>query len=329
MPVLLAAATIVAALALVLQPVGSPGAFYATGAIFAGLAATALARPKPGWFGAATLLGWFALVIVQPFSITTRQFNALRRAARKGDEDAAALMDFYQRLEPWSLWIMVGLTVVIVGIYLLGLRRANEERHDFLLAESDALASLASRAGIVASMAFIPMMLIIVYDVVQRKYLGWHPEFTETAWYQTFTSTKIQEMQWHLHAVLFLMCFGFAYVRDAHVRIELVRDGLRPRTRIWIELMGTLLFMLPYCFVIIEYGLEFAMRAYEMNERSSAQTGLDHRFIIKAFLPFGFVMLAVAALSVAQKCVVYLFGPERLRERASTYAGAPAPAGAN
>ena len=96
--------------------------------------------------------------------------------------------------------------------------------------------------------------------MVQRKYLGWDPSFTDTAWYRTFTSTKLQEMQWHLHAVLFLMCFGYAYVKDAHVRIELVRDTLRARTRVWVELLGTLLFMLPYCFVVIEYGIDNAMR---------------------------------------------------------------------
>lgn len=321
MAIIFAAATIIAALGLVLQPVGSMAAFYATGAVFAGLALSAIARPAPGWFGASALLGWFALVIVAPFSITTREFNQLRRAARGGDEDAASLMTFYERLEPYSLWIMAALTLLLVVLYVWGVRRAREGRHDFLLNESNTLAHLCERLGVAAAMLFVPMMLIIVYDVLQRKYLGWNPAFTDTDWYKTFTSTKIQEMQWHLHAVLFLMCFGFAYVRDAHVRIELVRDGLRPRTRAWIELMGTLLFMLPYCFVVIEYGIGFAMRAYEMGEKSSAQTGLEYRFIIKSFLPFGFAILAMAALSVAQKCIVFLFGPERLRMQAGTDAG--------
>ena len=79
--------------------------------------------------------------------------------------------------------------------------------------------------------------------------------------------------------------------------------------------------MLPYCFVVIEYGIGFAMRAYDMGERSSAQTGLEYRFIIKAMLPLGFAVLAMAALSIAQKCVVFLFGPERLRTRAGEDAG--------
>ncbi len=322
--------TIIAALVLVLEPVGAMGTFYAVGAIFAGLVAAAAVRPRVGLHGAAALLGWFALVIVQPFSITRQQLNALRREAKAGNAEAEALIGFYEGLEPYAFTIMLTLSIVLVCLYVWGLRRAREGTFDFLLQESERLAAFCQRVGVAAAMLFVPMMLIIVYDVVQRKYLGWDPGFTDTAWYRTFTSTKLQEMQWHLHAVLFLMCFGFAYVKDAHVRIELVRDTLRPRSRVWIELFGTLLFMLPYCFVVIEYGIDNAMRSFEMGERSSAQTGLEYRFVIKAFLPLGFVVLAMAALSVAQKCIVFLFGPDRLRPAAGAFAnsqhGAPAPA---
>ena len=322
--------TIIAALVLVLEPVGALGTFYAVGAIFLGLVAAGALRPRAGLHGAAALLGWFALVIVQPFSITRQQLNALRREAKAGNAEAEALIAFYEGLEPYAFWIMLALSLVLVAVYAWGLRRARKGTFDFLLDESARLAAFCQRIGIAAALLFAPMMIIIVYDVVQRKYLGWDPSFTDTAWYRTFTSTKLQEMQWHLHAVLFLMCFGYAYVKDAHVRIELVRDTLRARTRVWVELLGTLLFMLPYCFVVIEYGIDNAMRSFEMGERSSAQTGLEYRFVIKAFLPLGFVMLAMAALSVAQKCVVFLFGPERLRPAAGAFAasqhGAPAPA---
>ena len=93
------------------------------------------------------------------------------------------------------------------------------------------------------------------------------------------------------------------------------------RTRVWIELLGCMLFLVPYCFVILEYGIEFALRSYAMGEKSAAQTGLEHRFIIKAFLPLGFTFLALAGMSVALKCLVYLFGPDWLRDRSSYYAG--------
>ncbi len=122
------------------------------------------------------------------------------------------------------------------------------------------------------------------------------------------------------------MWLGYGYVKDAHVRIELVRDTMGPRTRVWIELLGTLLFLVPYCYVILKYGIDNAMRSYQIGESSAAQTGLEYRFIIKSFLPLGFAFLALAGMSVALKCIVYLFGPPHLRGAAAAYSGSHKPA---
>ena len=92
-------------------------------------------------------------------------------------------------------------------------------------------------------------------------------------------------------------------------------------SRAWIELAGALLFMVPYCYVVIEYGTENAMRAFHIGEGSDALTGLPHRFIIKGMLPIGFVFVALAGLSAALKCVVYLFGPVSMRAASGQYAG--------
>ena len=324
MGILLAAVSILASLTLVLLPVGTNLIFWAFAVSVISLAGAAALRARLGFLSAATLLSWFAYIIVAPFSITTQQFNQLRRTARGEGaeaENAQALITFYQVMEPYALWIGVAVTALIIAIYIFGCRRAQKGPFAFLLDESDSLATLCKRAGIVTAMLYAPMIIIILYDVLQRQALPYFPNWTGTSWYAMFSSTRLQEMQWHLHAVLFLMCFAYAYVRDAHVRIELVRDGLRPRVRVWIELFGCLLFLVPYCFVILEYGTEFALRAFLIGESSSAQTGLEHRFVIKAFLPLGFTILAMAGMSVALKCVVYLFGPDSLRDRSSYYAG--------
>ncbi len=314
-------AAIVAAFALVFLPAGTFAAFAALGAMLAMLALSAWVRARPGFLTSATLIGAMALMIASPFAIGRPQLNALNRAAGQGNEAAAALIEFYAALEPVASWILIAVVAMIVGIFALAARRAREGPHPFLLAESEALASLATRIGLVASFLYVPMIAIIVYDVLQRKYLEIDPAFTSTGWYRVFTSTKLQEMEWHLHAVLFLLCFAFAYVRDAHVRIELIRERMGPRTRVWIELAGCLLFLIPYCYVVVLYGYDFASKSFSMMERLSAQTGLSYRFVIKAFLPVGFTLLALAGASVALKCVVYLFGPQSLRARSGYHAG--------
>jgi TRAP-type mannitol/chloroaromatic compound transport system permease small subunit len=188
-----------------------------------------------------------------------------------------------------------------------------------LLRVSDALSQAVSWIGKVAAWIAIPLMVIILIDVTGRKIIDIYPEFTNTVFY--LGSTKLQEMEWHLHAVLFLLCLGFAYIKDSHVRIELVRDKMSPKTRVWMELLGCLAFLIPYCIVVTDYGYDFALRAYKSGEVSSALTGLSHRWIIKSFMPLGFTILAVAGLSVVLRCIVYLFGPPELKAASGYYAG--------
>lgn len=318
---LFALVAIVASVALVLLPQGTAGIFIALGVSLAALLLAAWLRTRAGLMAGATVLTSFAILISHPFAITRQQLNALNRAARQGDETAQALIDFFAALEPYATVLMFLIALAVVGIFVMSVRRAHEGGHPFMLRESDALATFVSGVGMAAAMLYVPMMIIIVYDVLQRKYLDINPAFTRTEWYRVFTSTRLQEMEWHLHAVLFLMCLAFAYVRDAHVRIELVRERMGPRTRVWIELFGCLVFLVPYCYVVVLYGTEFAQRAFSIMERSSAQTGLELRFIIKGFLPLGFTLLALAGASVALKCIVYLFGPPGLRGASGYYAG--------
>ena len=312
---------IAAAVALVILPQGTTGIFVALAILLAALALAAWLRTGPGWMAAATVIGSVAILLVHPFSITQRELNALNRLAKKGDEAAQRLIDFFAALEPYAFWLMLAIALLVVLLFVISARRARDGAHDFMLGESEALATFCSRVGLAAAMLYLPMILIIVYDVLQRKYLDLDPGFTATSWYQVFTSTRLQEMEWHLHAVLFLMCLGYAYVKDAHVRIELVREKLGPRTRVWLELAGCVFFLVPYCYIVVLYGTDFAERAFSIMEKSSAQTGLEYRFVIKSFLPLGFSVLALAGASVALKCIVYLFGPERLKGASGYYSG--------
>ncbi len=208
---------------------------------------------------------------------------------------------------------------IIAAVFFWGLARRGPSLHHAAMETADDIDALVTRIGMTASLLFIPMMAIIFYDLTQRSILGSYGGFVETVFY--IPSTKLQEMEWHLHAALFLLCLGFAYVKDAHVRIELVRDKLQPRTRVWLELLGATLFLFAYCAVIVKFGYSFALRSFATGEISSAQTGLSERWIIKSVLPVGFILLGATGVSAALKCIVYLFGPPELRERSGEYAG--------
>ena len=175
---------------------------------------------------------------------------------------------------------------------------------DALVAWSARLERFVSFFGRIAAWLSIPLMLVIVFDVVTRKLNLLQGSAIEGI----VTSTKLQESEWHLHTVLFLLCLSWAYFNDAHVRIDLLRDRFSPRTKAWIELLGCLLFLVPYAGVVGFYAWEFFWRSFIIDEGSAATTGLPNRWAIKFTLFWAFLLLFLAGVSVFLNRLAYLKG---------------------
>ena len=170
----------------------------------------------------------------------------------------------------------------------------------YLLRVEGALSAATIWVGRIGAWISVPLMIIIVFDVITRRFL-------------VLGSTKLQEGEWHLHGVLFLLCLGFAYLRNAHVRISLVHERFSPKTQRWIEFVGCLIFAIPYCGIVFYFATDFVERSWAVGEASDSATGLPFRWAIKAFLPAGMLLLGLAAIAVLLRKFVELFGPPELR----------------
>lgn len=166
---------------------------------------------------------------------------------------------------------------------------------------SEGLDAFLTAVAKIASWSAVILITITVFDVITRRFF-------------VVGSTQLQELEWHFHTILFMFLLGYAYLRDAHVRIDLVRERLPERAQWWIELFGCLLFLIPYCALIVYFSYDFWERSFLADEGSSSATGLPNRWIIKAALPLGFTLLGLAGLAVALRKIVELFGPPNLRE---------------
>jgi TRAP-type mannitol/chloroaromatic compound transport system permease small subunit len=158
---------------------------------------------------------------------------------------------------------------------------------------------------------FLLMIIVICFDVISRKF-GFQLRLGGV----DLGSTRLQEMEWHLHAFLFLTWIGYCYVRNAHVRIDVFTSGLSPRSHAWLELFGIVVFALPYVIIALPHSLDFFTQSFGQNESSSAPNGLPWRWIVKGFLFFVFVSILASVISVAIRRLVFLFGPPDLAERA-------------
>lgn len=156
------------------------------------------------------------------------------------------------------------------------------------------------RVGRIAAWAGLLLVLVTIADVTMRSATQSSWEFLRdlsAAQQRIFGSTALQELEWHLHTVLFLFCLGYAYIKGAHVRIDLIRERLSFRTRALIEILGIVFFLLPFCGLVIVYGIDFTVVSFEQGEGSASGGGLAHRWIIKAALPAGMALLALSGLA--------------------------------
>lgn len=165
-----------------------------------------------------------------------------------------------------------------------------------LVALADALRRPVSAVGRSSAWLSLPLAGVIVFDVVTRRFF-------------VLGSTRLQELEWHLHAALFLLLLAWAYLRDAHVRIDIVRERLSPRARAWIEVVGCLLFLIPYAATVVYFSAEFWYRSFVIDEASAATTGIPHRWVIKAALPVGFALLFLAGLATLLERLAFLLSP--------------------
>jgi len=164
-----------------------------------------------------------------------------------------------------------------------------------LLNISSKLENILVGIGKLGAWLSLPLIAIIMFDIISRKFF-------------VLGSTKLQEMEWHLHAALFLLALGYAYLKNSHVRIEVIREGFSTKLKAILEVIGVVLFILPYTGLIIWFGIDFVSRSYGMNEVSSALTGLSHRWVIKSFVPMGMAFLWLAGISVLLRNISYLIG---------------------
>ncbi|MEM7188624.1 MAG: TRAP transporter small permease subunit, partial [Pseudomonadota bacterium] len=136
----------------------------------------------------------------------------------------------------------------------------------------------------------------------------------QNAWvtenYGFSVSFILQDFQWHLHGVLLLMTFGFGYVMNAHVRVDIFREMASRRGQVKIETFGLTILALPFMMVMIGFSWDLFYASFKGWEGSESMVGLGWRWIIKSFLIWGFCVAMMAALGMLARCIMFLFGDE-------------------
>ncbi len=151
------------------------------------------------------------------------------------------------------------------------------------------------RIGDAISWVWLLLVAVIISNVILRYAFG-------------AGRIEFEELQWHLYAVGFLAGLSYCLQADAHVRIDVLHERLRPRLQAWIELYGLLLLLFPFAALICVYAVPFVADSFSSGEISPSPGGLPYRWLIKAALVFGFALLALAGISRLSRVWEFLIG---------------------
>ncbi len=152
---------------------------------------------------------------------------------------------------------------------------------------------ISQLVGQAVSWASLLLVLITVYDVLARYFLQ-----RTAAW--------IMELEWHLFGLLFLLGGAYALQQDRHVRVDVFYQRMGERERAWVDLLGTLLFLLPWCTVLIYWSAQYAAASWAVREGSPDPGGLPARYLIKGALVLGLILLFMQGLARLLRCVQVL-----------------------
>jgi TRAP-type mannitol/chloroaromatic compound transport system permease small subunit len=154
-------------------------------------------------------------------------------------------------------------------------------------------------AGI-AKWAGLLLVITVCYDVLSR-YFGVPKPFG-------LNSTMVQEAEYWLHSFFFTMLLGYAFIKGSHVRIDLLREKFSTRGKYVVELLGLVLFLLPFVSVSAYYSFAYTYSSFLEGEISKSIIGLPSLWILKSTIPVMFVLIGIAGLSHLIKVIAGLAG---------------------
>ncbi|KMJ54236.1 sugar transporter [Vogesella sp. EB] len=163
-----------------------------------------------------------------------------------------------------------------------------------LLALSRLIDAINARIGQAASWLVLVVVLISAGNAVVRKLFN-------------ISSNGLLEIQWYLFSAIFLLAAAYTLQKNEHIRIDLLVGKLSERGQAVVDIVGTLLFLMPVCYLLISFGWPMFIDAWNSGEMSSDAGGLV-RWPVFLLIPVGFALLMAQGLSELIKRVAFLQG---------------------
>lgn len=179
-----------------------------------------------------------------------------------------------------------------------------------MLSLTKKIRDLCSIPGHVFGWLMFPLILIVCVGVLGAKLgmnqlIHWDADIFVLG--EALTLNSLLDLQWYIFALLVLFGGVCSYIDNQHVKVDLFSTGFSTRTRLVVNLLGDLIFLLPFLLIIVFYGSKFAYSSFVSGE-SSTYGGLQDRWVIKACLPLSAAIFMIALLTRVVDRLLRLIG---------------------
>ena len=164
----------------------------------------------------------------------------------------------------------------------------------FLLKLSTWIDTLNTKVGKLTTWLILITTLISAGNAIVRKMFD-------------TSSNALLEVQWYIFAGVFLLGAAYGLLQNSHVRIDFISSRLSARTRNWIDVVGIVVALIPFCMLSIYLSWPLFEQAYQSGEMSQNAGGLI-RWPAYALIPAGFFLLMLQGISEMIKRLAFLMG---------------------
>ena len=127
----------------------------------------------------------------------------------------------------------------------------------------------------------------------------------------------IVESIWYMHGMLFMIGAGYTLLKDGHVRVDLFYREAQPRTKAWVDLLGSIIFLLPVVFLTFWYSWTYVLNAWKVFEISSEAGGLPFIYLYKTVIWVFATLIGLQGVSLVIKALAFLSGAAERYDGAS------------
>lgn len=161
-----------------------------------------------------------------------------------------------------------------------------------------AIERLAGVVGRLGSLLLIALIATILVNIVLRYAFN-------------LGLIELEELQWHLNAIVVMVALAATYAEDAHVRVDLFHDGFSQRGKAWVEVLGTAFLFLPFVGTLSWHAWSMAAYSWQLGEGSPMPSGLPARYVVKFVMFAGFALFGLQGIAVLIRSILVLVTGDR------------------